>query len=267
MTHQEEKNQERIGFIVSATIHALFILLFFFIIIFRQQDPPISGMPGAEINFGFDAAGSGDTNTEEPATEDVSVPQEQTEAISEPELFQATTSELPSAHVVPETKPQENTPTKVAEPNKSTNVSDVKPTDQKATDNKNKPSGDGNTQQKGNQGSTDGKIDSKGLYPGSGGNGNGPGGNGTSLSMAGWHLEADPKVNNANKEAGKVIFSIKIDEDGTIIAINVIEKQISEALVQRCKDEINRMEFVKNRDNSSTASFSTGTITFVFRLN
>jgi protein TonB len=265
MTHQEEKNKERTGFIVSAAIHALFILLFFFIVVWRQPDPPTPGMPCVEINFGFDAAGSGDTNTEEPATEEAAVPKEQTEATAASEPVEATTSELPSEHVLPETKPQENTPTKVAEPNKNTNVSEAKPSDQKATE-KSKPSGDGNTQQKGNQGATDGKIDSKGLYPGSGGNGNGPGGNGA-LSMAGWHLEADPKVDNANKEAGKVVFSIKIDEDGSIIGINVIEKQVSEALVQRCKDEINRMEFVKNRDNSSAAPFSTGTITFVFRLN
>lgn len=263
MTHQEEKNKERTGLIVSAAIHALFILLFFFVIVWEQPDPPTPGMPGVEINFGFDAAGSGDTNTEEPATTETTVTEQQTEATAASDPVDATTSDLENDHVLPETKPKETTPNKVAEPN--TNKTESKPSDQKTTE-KSNPSGDGNTNKMGNQGSTDGKIDSKGLYPGSGGKGNGPGGNGA-LSMAGWHLEADPKVDNANKEAGKVVFSIKIDEDGAIIGINVIEKQVSEALVQRCKDEINRMEFIKNRDNSSSAPFSTGTLTFVFRLN
>ncbi|WP_299250935.1 hypothetical protein [uncultured Cytophaga sp.] len=264
MTHQEEKNKERTGLIVSAGIHALFILLFFFVIVWEQPDPPTPGMPGVEINFGFDNAGSGETNTKDPATTEATVTPEQTEAAAATDPADVTKSDLASEHTIPDTKPKEQTPVKVTEP-KTNNTSDTKPTDQKVTE-KSNPSGDGKSNKTGNQGAEEGKIDSHGLYPGDGGKGDGTGGSGA-VSMAGWHLDADPKVDNVNKEAGKVVFSIKIDDRGSIIGINVIETQVGEALIQRCKEEIKRMEFEKNRDNSTSAPFSTGTVTFVFRIN
>jgi periplasmic protein TonB len=261
MTYQEEKDKERKGIITSVIIHALAILLFFFITVWRQPDPPTPGMPGIELNFGFDAVGSGDTNTKDPASEEATEP---TEASATTDPVDATTSPIESDHVVPDTKPTTNPTSTTPKPTNTTSPQQTQSTNpNQATT---KPSGDGDSQQKGNQGQTSGTIDGKGLYPGDGGKGNGKGGDGA-LSMAGWHLEAEPKVNNLEKETGKVVFSVKIDDEGNILGINVIEKQVSEVLVQRCKDEINKMEFVKNSNNGSTAPFSTGTITFLFRLN
>lgn len=268
MTRAEEKDKERKGIIVAVIVHALFILLFFFVTVWKQPNPPTPGMPGIDLNFGFDAAGSGDNNSMDPATENAENTEatentETTEASAPSDPATATTSSMTSDHVVQETKSTQTTTTKQTATQTSTSQT------QQTTSTTTKSggsTGDGNTDKTGNQGKTTGTLDGKGLYDGTGGGGKGGNGNGSALSMDGWHLDAEPKV-DSKQETGKVTFEIKIDDEGNIISIKVLEKQVSEALVKKCEDEIRKMEFVKNKNNGSTAAFSTGKISFVFRLN
>lgn len=270
MTRQEDRQYERRAILFAVVFHAALLLICFFWIVLKQTNNEAGpGTAGVPINFGFNEMGSGDNNSTDPvATQADQTPQETppAEEVSTDDANLTTTD--PNAEtVVSDTKKPSTTTTTTptTKPTTTTTTQTTNPNAQMGSTTKpGVATGDGDSKQAGNQGNPNGTLDSKNYYgtPGNGGNG----GNGA-LNMNGWHLEADPKVENAAKEAGKVVFSVKIDGDGTILGITVLEKQVSEALVQRCKAEINKMEFVKNRDNASTAESATGTITFVFRVN
>ncbi|WP_018342111.1 hypothetical protein [Cytophaga aurantiaca] len=89
---------------------------------------------------------------------------------------------------------------------------------------------------------------------------------GRPLSMDGWHLESQPSVVNADKETGMICYEIRINSDGDLLYLKVLKQTISDKLAGKCKDKILEMDFIKNRDNTSTASISKGTITFIFRV-
>jgi len=272
MTRSEEKDKERKGIIVAVVVHALFLLLLF-LITWEQPTPQESGgTPGIDVNFGFDDEGSGDNNSMDRVTAEATENTESTEntEASEPSTPAdplLTSTNVTAENVVPETK-STTTPTK---PNTTQTQNTNQQTKPQTTTGQTGGSteGHGISDKAGNFGKENGTLDGKGLYDGTGGTGTGPGGpgSGSALSMAGWHLEAEPKVYNDDKETGKVTFEIKIDDEGNILKILVKEKQVSEILVKKCEDEIRKMEFVKNKNNSNTASFSTGIISFVFRKN
>jgi len=270
MTRQEDRQYERKAVLFAIVVHAALLLIcFFWIVLKESKNEAGPGTAGVPINFGFNEMGSGDNNSTDPvATQAEQTPQETppAEEVSTDDASLTTTD--PNAEtVVSETKKPSTTTTTTptTKPTQTTTTPTTNPNAQMGSTTKpGVATGDGVTGGAGNQGNPNGTLDSKNYYgtPGNGGNG----GNGA-LNMAGWHLEADPKVENVAKESGKVVFSVKIDEDGSILSILVKEKTVSEALVQRCKAEINKMEFVKNRDNASSAESATGTITFVFRVN
>jgi len=272
MTRSEEKDKERKGIIVAVVVHALFLLLLF-LITWEQPTPQESGgTPGIDVNFGFDDEGSGDNNSMDRVTAEATENTESTENTEASELSTPadpllTSTNVTAENVVPETK-STTTPTK---PNTTQTQNTNQQTKPQTTTGQTggTAEGHGTSDKTGNFGKETGTLDGKGLYDGTGGTGTGPGGpgSGSALSMEGWRLEAEPKVYNNDKETGKVVFSVKIDSEGDIVSITVLQKQVSEALVNKCKDEINKMIFVKNKNNSNTAAFSTGTLTFVFRLN
>ena len=265
MAVNEQKDKEVKGIVISVVIHALFLLLFFFITVFKAQDPPLSGMAGADINFGFDSEGSGDNNSMDQATDN----QEHTEQADNaqaaeeaaaPEEVLSTTN-VNADNVVPDTKKTSTSQTATnttqnTSPNTNKNTSTSKPGGTE---------GQGTSNTTGNFGKPDGTLEGQGLYPGNGGNGTGGNGNNSALTMDGWHLDAEPKVDNAEKEAGKVTFTVKIDSEGNILGIKVGEKQVSEALIKKCEDEIRKMEFIRNKTNRNPSETFTGVVTFVFR--
>lgn len=269
MAREEEKDRERKGIIVAVVVHALFLLLFFYVTWGQPSTEESGGTPGIDVNFGFDDAGSGDNNSMERATDAVA---ENTEAAENVEAIEASTPEdqlitstnVTADNVVPDTK----TTTTPVKPNTSQTTSQQTNTKPNTNTSQSGNEGHGTSDQKGNYGKETGTLDGKGLYDGTGGTGNGPGGSGSgsALSMDGWHLEAEPKVSNDDKETGTVSFLVKIDSKGEIVNITVKNKQVSQSLINKCIDEINKMEFVKNKTNANTSDFSTGTITFVFRL-
>lgn len=273
MTRQEERQYERKGIIIAIIIHSLLLLGFFFWIVLQQTDAGGGGIPGTAINFGFGEIGSGDNNSmEEVGTENPQDNPEQVEqadasqSISAPDASSLTTPNPDAETVVNETQKNPASSTSKTTSTSTNTQTGTSSTQQNASSKSGTTtSGDGVTGQPGNQGNPKGTLDSRNYY---GEPGNGGSGNGTALSMDGWHLEKEPKVENVEKEAGKVTFVIKIDNEGEIISLTVKEKQVSEALAKKCEYEIrNKMEFVKNRNNGSTAEVSTGVITFLFRLN
>jgi protein TonB len=274
MTRQEERQHERKGIILAIIFHGSLLLLFFFWIVLKQSpNESGTGMPG--INIGFNELGSGDNNSIDPvatqteqATEQTETTEATDEAIPVSDDANLTTSNPNAETVVSETKKAQTTSTAVKQTQTTSQTSATNTNAQQGTTTKTGvSSGDGDSKQAGNQGDPKGSLDSKNYY-GAPGPGDGGTGNNSALSMDGWHLSSEPKVANIEKESGKVSFIVKIDSEGEIISLIVKEKQVSEVLVKRCADEIrNKTEFIKNKNNGSTAATSTGTITFVFRVN
>lgn len=271
ITRQEERKQERSGILISAIIHGALLILVLFITVFNQPEPPLEGMGGVDLNFGFDDQGMGDNNSMDPVAADAAQTEASTEntQAAEPdntlneELDALSTNET-SENIIPEKQTTKSDPVK-QQPDKQTQTNSQQTSNKQNTYN----TGDGVTGQKGNQGNPQGTLDAKNYYgqPGSGNGGGSGDGNGSSLEMNGWHWLKKPKVDDASNETGKIVFKIKVDEDGNLVSVVPIEKQVSDAVVKKYEEAIWKTEFEKNRDNSNSQPFSTGSITFIIRKN
>lgn len=254
---QNNKKDEVKSFVLTVVIHALLLLLIWFYKVWTQPDPPTPGMPGIEINFGFTDAGSGDNNTMEQVSE------ASAQSASQPLETQVETSDLPNEHVVENSKQNtqvtqqtQTQTTQTTQSNTSQNTMQTKPN-----------TGDGTTNQAGNQGSQTGNIDSRNYF-GNGGKGNGgEGQGGVGLDMNGWRWLSPPKPQDNSNETGKIVFQIKVNEDGEIIDVVKIESSVSDAVVKKYKEAVERLEFEKIAGNNSIAPISKGTITFIIKKN
>ena len=108
---------------VSAGIHLGLLLLFLFLVAWRAPNPPLPEY-GIELNFGFDDAGSGSTERDQPAppiedTEEVDQPDSEVETETIEEVIEEPVEEVvtePEEEVQPETPVSENeTPTQPEE--------------------------------------------------------------------------------------------------------------------------------------------------------
>lgn len=267
ITRQEERKQERNGILISSLIHGALLLLVFFVVIFKPTDPAIESMGGEGVNFGFDADGMGDVNSLDP----VSFNEPQTEQVENTEASEPVSESDQDFSSV-----NTNETAETVVPDKTTEASPKKPTQSvtpvQSPNNKYPTSntGDGGGNKPGNQGDPNGALNNQNRM-GNPGNGTGNGigdGNGSKLEMNGWHWESIPKVNDASEESGKIVFKVTVDEDGEIVSIKLIEKQVSDAaVVKKYEDAVRKISFVKNRDNSNVQQSSTGIITFIIRKN
>jgi hypothetical protein len=114
----------------------------------------------------------------------------------------------------------------------------------------------------GDKGNPEGKLDAKALYGTPGG-----GGGGDSYNIRGWTPDFKPKVNDETNESGRIVFQVKIDDEGRIISVIPIEKTVSPAVVAVYKREVEKLTFSPTSENTVPAPTSTGTITFILRSN
>jgi len=282
MEEQERKNR-RIGLLTSGGIHAALFLALFFMIAWRAPDPPLPEY-GIELNFGLDAAGSGDVQPEEPVgseseeVKDVSqevpaeeVPTEQEEESTETNTKEAEVppvSKVESPVVVKEEKkePARPAPTEqkkeevknTYEPKKET------PKEPVADAKKGEPGSQGDNKDKtGDKGSPEGKLDANALYGTPGGGG---GGTGLSLvGMTGWAWADKPALPELpDNENGRIIFEIECDDNGDIVGIKTVERTLSPKAEQLLRDEIRKNSLVRTSDGK-VPERSKGRIVFVLR--
>jgi len=110
----------------------------------------------------------------------------------------------------------------------------------------------------------DPQIDDRAIYKKSN-SGSGTGNKGASLDLSGWMWDSKPSPNDQSDENGYIIFEIKVDEEGEIIGVKTIEKTVSPVVEQVYKESIRDLTFSRTADNSSSASISTGKITFIIQ--
>jgi periplasmic protein TonB len=276
---QQEKKNKRIGFLTSLGIHALLVIFFIFFMAWRAPDPPLPEY-GMIINVGFDDEGSGDVQTDQPASEpDVQedVPEVVEEQQNEPvvedkpvdkvETEAVVTSKVESPVVVKEEekkvveKPKPKEPDKLkTEYKKEEPKEDAKPSDNKGE----KKESEGDDKDKtGNKGQPDGNLDPNGQYKGKAGGG--AGGDGMSLSMSGWQWAEQPKLPQLpDNEDGRIVFDIECDADGEIIGITTVERGLSPRAEQLLKEEIRKNSLVKTSGGQAPER-SKGRVVFILK--
>lgn len=287
VTEQEKKNQ-RIALFTTIGIHGVLFLLFFFMVAWRAPNPPLPEY-GIELNFGMDDQGSGAVQPREPVgsegtqEEEPDQPEEQeivpetTPPVETEPVEQEITSKVESPVKVEEKKvePKPKKPVeKKPEPKKEEVVKPVvdqnatyKPASPKAESNNTTTDGkagakgsQGDDRSKsGDKGSPEGSLDANAQYGKQGGGG------GPRLDLAGWMWDSTPTVSVPNNESGRIVFEIKVDDNGDIVSIKTIERSVSIEAEQACRKEVERLSFTKTGAN--VPDISTGKITFVIRSN
>jgi len=298
MTAEEKKN-DRWGLGISLGVHAVLFILFIFLLAWKEPFPPLQEY-GIEVNFGLVDAGSGDiqpntpANTnpapvedpapEEPASSEETVPEptsepaeesaeQQVEEIEEaapveeanvtqPQPNVAPTQETPREKQVQE-EPVKESPKldpAAAYPNKNSNTDGARGNEGQGREPDNSNQGDqpGET---GDQGNPDGKLDERALY------GNPGGGGGAALDLTGWNWDFLPEPHDVSNETGRIVFEIKIDDEGEILSIRTLEKSVSDPLVRAYQAEVAKLTFSPTSANSRPAPTSTGRITFIIKAH
>lgn len=296
-SEEEEKNR-RIAAGVSIGMHVLLLLFLIYMLAWRAPDPPAPEY-GIELNFGLDAVGSGDVQTMAAANvsknvEDSKPAPTQPDPLPEPEpvakatppsppqpvetpKVTTTTAEAPVS-VKEVTKPQPKPqPTKEEvkpqpkaepteevvkkEPEKPKSLYPGKPTT--STGNGKSGTSDAATGNNngdddgavGDKGDPEGKVDAKSLY------GKAGGGAGGSLNMPGWRYDIEPRKDPYSNVTGIIKFSIKIDADGNLTGINVVESNVSPQVVAWYKEQLQKTTFSRTGSGAANSGAS-GVVTF-----
>ncbi|CCM09968.1 Putative uncharacterized protein [Cardinium endosymbiont cEper1 of Encarsia pergandiella] len=100
------------------------------------------------------------------------------------------------------------------------------------------------------------QIDTRGLYH----TGN-PIQAGAMLELKGWEWDVVPNPRDKTEECGKIVFEIKVDQDGEIISIQTIEKTVTPIVEKIYADALLGLTFSKTAQTPS--GISTGKVTFV----
>lgn len=272
----EERKRKASSAGLSLLIVALLALGLWFIRLL-PPDPPLSA--GVEVNFGFDEAGFGTVSTYEAAGGEANPPTTETE-IGEAQASETTsntsegtatssednlaTSDNPDSPLEVPDKPSESAPAKKSEPNpepKKDSRDGAKPAGSGAKAEGTGKANDGNKPgATGNQGLTSGDINNL-NYDGNGGKG----GAGASLDMSGWKWDSRPAPEDRSEENGKIVFEVKVDENGDILSVRTLEKTVSPSVERVYREEVLKLTFSRTKDNRSAAPVSVGRITFLIR--
>jgi outer membrane biosynthesis protein TonB len=281
---EQEKKNQRIAFLSTLGIQVVVFLLLFVMVAYSPPNPP-NPQVGIELNLGFDDQGGGDNPATTPVGDEGNQPEEskvEPEEVKQEEVKEevveetkptetkateevvSTTAESPVS-VKKEEKPIEKPKVKVEEkkpevkPEKPANT--YTPTENKTAGTKEGKAGSEGTDEgkTGNKGKEEGTLVKGGQYTGTPGGGGG----GSSLELSGWAWDKKPNPDVPNNESGRVVFEIKVDDNGDIVSIKTLERSVSQEAEQICRKAIEKLTFIQTGDN--VPAISTGKITFVVR--
>lgn len=294
---QDEEKNKRIAAGVSIGMHVLLVLFLIYMLAWRSPDPPAPQF-GIELNFGMDAVGSGNIQTTAAANvsknvEDSKPAPTQPDPLPEPQPVAKATPSPPQPVETPKvTTTTADAPVSVKEvvkpqPKPQPTKEEVKPqpkaepTEEVAKKEPEKPrslypgkpststgtgksgasdvaTGNNNGDDKGavgDKGDPDGKVDAKSLY------GKAGGGAGGSLDLRGWRYDIEPRKDPYSNESGLVKFAIKIDGDGNLTGVTVVESNVSPQVVAWYKEQLQKTTFSRTGSGSSNEGAS-GFVTF-----
>ncbi len=271
---EKDKKYRRIGFWTATLTQVVIFILFYFLIAWREPSPPIPSY-GIELSFGLEETGQGEVAPSSPeVTEELEeieeVIEEQTEEVAEEvpteaevveeaDVEEVPITETPSPDVVEEqeavTPPS---PAKEEQPIQEEVKEVQNPPKTTAVDETVSPS-QGTTAEPGDEGNEEGTLDDRAIY-----GSQGSGSNGASLQMAGWVWDARPNPNDKTDETGKIVYKIKIDDEGYIIDIELQSSTVKPAVERLYRQSVERLSFSKTTEYKP-APTSSGTITFLIQ--
>lgn len=86
---------------------------------------------------------------------------------------------------------------------------------------------------------------------------------GATLELTGWKWDSVPHPKDNTEECGRLVFEIKVDENGEVIAIRTLEKTVSPLVEKIYADALQLLTFSKTSSIQSYAPVSTGKVIFV----
>lgn len=263
LQHKEKQNN-LIAWAASIGFHALVLLLLVNAMAWKRQIPPPPEY-GMEVNFGLDEQGYGDVQQMKPSgpeqqkSESPAASSEESAQESEAEPDKMIRGDEEVAESPAKTSPAPKTISPQSETVKSTSSSNPSPEslfpNEKGGGSSNNGNKAGTT---GDMGKKNGNPDVRGIYEGNPGKGSG----GSSLDMAGWKWDSKPNVRDDSNEEGKIVFEVKVDEEGNIISVRPLEKSVSPALVRKYQKEVETLSFTRT-SGGNNGSGATGRITFI----
>ncbi|MAY82874.1 MAG: energy transducer TonB [Flavobacteriales bacterium] len=262
MDYDQDKNRKK-GLITSIVVHLALILIFAFFGMSYTIPPPEE--EGITINFGFTDAGSGDVQASSPEQPVEETVEEQVEESSQEtateEILEQSVEEsaaIPKEEKQEEKKEEEKPVEKEPEPQPDKNLSDAL---NKWKSNKDQSSsGDGTTNQQGDQGRQDGDPNSNNYIGGGSGNG-------TEYNLSGRSMVSSPKIQDNSQDEGKVVVTIIVDKNGRVLRAEPGARgstTTSPILYKKAKEAALKTKF---NANPNAAEEQKGTMTFIFILN
>jgi hypothetical protein len=272
-----EKESRNIGLICSVVVHSGLLLCFLLVTAWSAPEQKLLDF-GMAVNYGTDEAGWGDNQTAtSPAVKiepPSNVPQIKQEPLKESHFEDAkpspTTNEIDEKPLTSTDKDATPIVTQATITQKNTNNNPTPPSpntdalleksDAQGGNSRNSTGGNnGNVKGAvGDQGSPNGDINADALL----GNGGGVGG-GASLDMAGWVWDEKPVVNDNSAETGKIVFEVKIDDDGEVISVRNVYCTVSRGVAAAYEKAIYNLTFSPTVEGVARPAVSTGKITFV----
>ncbi|MCW5909081.1 MAG: hypothetical protein KIS94_14545 [Chitinophagales bacterium] len=278
--------------VITLLVHALILLALLFSIL-RTPIPPFEDMGGGmAVNFGFDEAGTGETQpfsyNPGPMESSPSAGKTSTANSSPEEVLAQENGEedvvVPKVEEKPKTKPKAET---VYKPNQKTTATTVTSNQNTKTENPNpqptanpdamftkgaygKPNnskGDGTGGGQGDQGKPTGDPNSTNYLGDGDGNGNGPGkGDGSGYSLSGRKKVSIPAPQSCSTQ-GKVVIKIKVDRSGKVVTADF--ERFKSTVFDDCNINNARSAALKATFNpdSNAEEFQTGTITYIYKVN
>lgn len=269
---QEEKKYRRISMVFTAIIQVVVLALVYVLVAWREPDPPIPEY-GIELSFGLEQTGVGES-VQQPEELDSEVQEEPREEISEPletpaqdqqesvqevasgEADQEVHKDPQSPDVVEEEpaesqQEQKSESTPVSQPSSETEIDE--------TLEKAETKSQGNKEEEGVQGDPEVAIDERALYGEREGTTDG-----ASLELTGWAWDFRPDPKDESDETGKIVFEIKIDDQGYLVSIKTLTSTVTPRVENIYRRSVEQLTFSKTSEYQP-APFSTGKITFLIK--
>ncbi len=280
-----EKQSRRIGLWATVGIHSL-LLLIFLLVAANTPEEEVKLEFGVAVNYGNSNEGFGTLQTYNSANN--STNKENQQAATKQEVTQ---TQFTDNKVIQQAQNQvvnqEGKNNVLTTDDKESPAVVAKETSKVAVKETTKPEPTPNPQTTLAKGNTEGTDDSKVSQAGGNNNGNKEGtvgdmgkpngdvnadallgnggmGGGTSLEMTGWVWDEKPIVTDNSADTGKIVFEIKIDEDGEVIAVKNIYSTVSRTVANLYEKAIYDLTFSPTTEGIRPA-VTIGKITFVIK--
>ena len=286
----EEKKSQRTGLIATITFHVVLLILFFFLLAWSEPDPPIPEY-GIELSFvQSDSKGKVESEQQDQAqqesedTKDEAIEpseEEPIEEVVEEQVEEVIEDSEPTEKVEVEEIVEEAPVEYVAEPTEEAEIvesddvnspdiveekKEVEESSTKSAPKETKPNNATGESKSENKPAPKPTLDSRAIYKGSKGETNAQSSSGgSSLNMSGWIWDFEPEPDDKSDESGKVVFKIIVDDEGVIIGVTTLETTVSPIIEKKYKDAVMDLTFSKTAENRSTATTSSGIITFTIK--